>query len=178
METHESIIMTFPNKLSYSLMVLQFVREIAKIVGFGGHELEQIDLAIEESVSNIMLHASDEENPTFDVICEKIPGGLKIVLREKGIPFDPSQIRKYELTGNLAEISTAGLGIYLIQKMMDELKFNNLGPEGKETVMIKYLPGTSPAEEESETEREMKEPSIISEKIEYNVRPLEEHEAI
>lgn len=178
METHESIKMTFPNKLSYSLLVQQFVREIAKTAGFGGHELEQIDLAIEESVSNIMLHASDEENPTFDVICEKIPGGLKIVLREKGIPFDPAHIRKYELTGSLDEISTSGLGIYLIQKMMDELKFNNLGPEGKETVMVKYLPGATPAEKESETEKEMKEPPILAEKIEYDVRGLEEHEAI
>jgi serine/threonine-protein kinase RsbW len=129
--------MTFPNKLSYSFMVQSFVREVAKEAGFNGDELNQIDIAIEESVSNIMVHTHDEENPTFDIILEKIPGGMKITLKEMGIPFDPDQIKKFELTKNLDEFSTKGLGIYLIQNMMDDLSFRNLGPQGKETVMIK-----------------------------------------
>lgn len=178
MEYSESIKMTFPNKLNYSFMVQSFVREIAKTAGFSGGELEQIELAIEESVSNIMVHASDEENPTFDIICEKIPGGIKIVLKEMGIPFDPDQVKKFELTKNLDDMSTSGLGIYLIQKMMDELSFRNLGPQGKETVMIKYLPDSSPEKQQVETAEEKQTPGIISEKIEYDVRGLEEHEAI
>ena len=178
MDINESVKMTFPNKLSYSYMVQSFVREIAKSVGFSGNELEQIELAIEESVSNIMIHASDEENLTFDIICEKIPGGIKIVLKEMGIPFDPEQIKKYELTKNLDDMSTSGLGIYLIQKMMDELQFRNLGPQGKETVMIKYLSEPSEKAHIAENTDEKQVPGIISEKIGYEVRGLEEHEAI
>ena len=87
-------------------MVQSFVREVAKEAGFTGDELNQIDIAIEESVSNIMIHANDEENPTFDIILEKIPGGMKFTLKEMGIPFDPDQIRKFELTKNLDEFST------------------------------------------------------------------------
>ena len=177
MKTHESIKMTFPNSLDYSFLVQQFVREIAKNTGFAGDELDQIDMAIGESVSNIMVHASDEENTTFDIICEKIPGGLKITLHEMGIPFDPEQIRKYELTGNLDDLSTSGLGIYLIQKMMDELHFNNLGPGGKETVMVKYLPDAARNQPE-DAAAEKQGPQVIAEKIEYDIRGLEEHEAI
>jgi anti-sigma regulatory factor (Ser/Thr protein kinase) len=97
MQLNESIKMTFPNKLTYSFIVQSFVREIAKMIGFTGVSLEQIDIAIEESVSNVMVHASDEENPTFDIICEKIAGGIKITIKEMGIPFDPEHIRKFEL---------------------------------------------------------------------------------
>ena len=170
--------MTFPNKLEYSFMVQAFVREIAKMIGFSGDELEQIDIAIEESVSNIMVHASDEENPTFDIICEKIPRGIKIRLKEKGIPFDPERIKKFELSKILDDLSTSGLGIYLIQKVMDELTFNNLGTQGKETVMVKYLPGTHAHSDQAETNAGITAPGIISEKIEYDVRGLDEHEAI
>lgn len=170
--------MTFPNKLNYSFMVQSFVREIAKKIGFAGDELEQIDIAIEESVSNIMVHASDEENPTFDIICEKIPGGIKITLKEMGIPFDPERIKKYELSKVLDDLSTSGLGIYLIQKVMDELSFHNLGPQGKETVMIKYLPGAQAAMHPGESLVERQTPGIIAEKIEYDVRGLDQHEAI
>jgi serine/threonine-protein kinase RsbW len=178
MQLNESIKMTFPNKLTYSFIVQSFVREIAKMIGFTGVSLEQIDIAIEESVSNVMVHASDEENPTFDIICEKIAGGIKITIKEMGIPFDPEHIRKFELSKALDDISTSGLGIYLIQKMMDDLSFHNLGPQGKETVMIKYLPVTANQMSQPETISVDKTPGIITEKIEYDVRGLEEFEAI
>lgn len=177
MDTYESVKMTFPNKLSYSYLVQSFVREVCITAGFTGDQLNQIELAIEESVSNIMLHANDEENPTFDIICRKVPGGIEITLKEMGIPFDPEHIKKYEMTKNLDEFSTSGLGIYLIQKMMDSLTFRNLGPQGKETVMVKYLSGGPGLQQEAETE-EKAGPQVIAEKIEYDVRGLEEHEAI
>jgi serine/threonine-protein kinase RsbW len=148
------------------------------MIGFTGDELEQIDIAIEESVSNVMVHASDEENPTFDIICEKIQGGIKITVKDKGIPFDPEHIKKYEITKNLDDLSTSGLGIYLIQKVMDELYFRNLGPQGKETVMIKYLPGAEALKEHEVPGTSPQTPQVIAEKIEYDVRGLDEHEAI
>ncbi len=178
MQLNESIKMTFPNKLNYSFIVQSFVREIAKMIGFTREALEQIDIAIEESVSNVMVHASDEENPTFDIICEKIAGGIKITIKEMGIPFDPEHIRKFELSKALDDMPTSGLGIYLIQKMMDDLSFRNLGPQGKETVMIKYLPDAGLHMSESEITIEDKTPGIITEKIAYDVRGLEEDEAI
>jgi len=178
MELNESIKMTFPNKLTYSFLVQSFVREIAKMIGFTGDELDHIDIAMEESVSNIMVHASDEENPTFDIICEKIQGGMKIILKEMGIPFDPEHVKKYEITKVLDDLSTTGLGIYLIQKVMDELSFHNLGTQGKETVMIKYLPDAPERKHLDEINLGRKTPGIISEKIDYDVRGLDEHEAI
>ena len=178
METNESIKMTFPNKLSYFFLVQLFVREIAQTVGFSGRELNQIDIAVEESVSNIMVHNSVEELPSFDIVCEKIPGGIKIILKDMGIPFDPDRIKKYELSKNPDDISASGLGIYLIQKMMDDLSFRNLGTGGKETVMIKYLPGTAELKEEIQVAEIVHKPEIISEKIEYDVRRLDENEAI
>ena len=178
METNESIKMTFPNKLNYFFLVQLFVREIAQMIGFSGRELNQIDVAVEESVSNIMVHNSVEDLPTFDIICEKTRGGIKIILKEMGIPFDPEQIKKYELSKNLDDISASGLGIYLIQKMMDNLSFRNLGTEGKETVMIKYLPELDVLKERIEVAEIVQTPEIITEKIEYDVRRLDENEAI
>ncbi len=178
MKTNESIKMTFPNQLSYFFLVQLFVREIAQMIGFSGRELNQIDVAVEESVSNIMVHNSVEDLPTFDIVCEKTSGGIKIILKEMGIPFDPEHIKKYELSKNLDDISGDGLGIYLIQKMMDNLSFHNLGTEGKETVMIKYLPDLVALKEHGEVEEKLPTPVIITEKIEYDVRRLDENEAI
>jgi serine/threonine-protein kinase RsbW len=61
--------------------------------------------------------------------------------------------------------------------MMDELSFNNLGPQGRETVMIKYL-RNAPERKLDEASSEKPEQAVITEKIEYDVRGLRENEAI
>ena len=62
--------------------------------------------------------------------------------------------------------------------MMDNLSFRNLGTEGKETVMIKYLPELDVLKERIEVAEIVQTPEIITEKIEYDVRRLDENEAI
>lgn len=178
MQTNDIIKLTFPNNHEYSAMVLQFVREIAGSIGFGSNSLNQIDIAIEESVSNVMEHTMDEENPTFDVICKKIEGGIQITLKEMGIPFDPEKVKHYELSKDSDGRSTSGLGMYLIEKVMDEVKYINLGPKGKETIMIKYLPGSVPVDSQENSYIAPAEPKAISEKIEYDIRGMMENEAI
>jgi len=178
MEINESVKMTFPNKLNYIPFVQRFVREIATMIGFSGDEMRHIDIAVDEAVSNIMVHTIEEENPTSEIICEKIPGGMKIILKDMAIPFDPMHLKRYELSKDLHDISGAGLGIYLIRKMMDDLLFRNLGTGGKETIMIKYLPDSEALKEHAEAAMLRQIPEIISEKIEYDVRGLEEDEAI
>jgi anti-sigma regulatory factor (Ser/Thr protein kinase) len=39
----------------------------------------------------------------------------------------------------LESVSATGLGLHIIKEFMDEVFFNNLGMEGKETQLIKYL---------------------------------------
>jgi anti-sigma regulatory factor (Ser/Thr protein kinase) len=180
MENNESISFTIPNKLDYLDTAQFFVREVARTIGFKGNSLNQIDIAMEEAVANIMKHAYDaEESKTFDIICKKIPEGIEIILKEMGMPFDPSRIAKFNLTKNLDDLSTEGLGVYMIQKVMDDLSFHNLGHQGKETHMIKYL-----REKDSEMsgnkmiESRQQDKEVIQEKIEYSVRSMEEDEAI
>jgi serine/threonine-protein kinase RsbW len=62
--------------------------------------------------------------------------------------------------------------------MMDQLSFRNLGPQGKETVMIKYLPDAIAGTSQEEETRESVVPPVITEKLEYEVRGLDPNEAI
>ncbi len=176
MQIPETSKITLPNKFDYLEIAQLFVRETAKKIGFAGSSLNNIDIAIEEAVSNVMKHTYDpEENRTFDIICEKLRNGIKIVIKEMGLPFDPSNVKKYQLTENLEDASTTGLGLFLISKVMDEYSFHNLGINGKETHMIKYLPNAKELAEQPEV---IEGPKIIQEKIEYTVRGMEEHEAV
>ncbi len=178
--TNETVELTLPNQLSYLPVAQAVVREAARNCGFADATLSEIELGVEEAVTNIMKHAYDvEENPTFDIVCKRLPEGLQIILREKGIPFDPKLIPHYKPEGMDLESSSAGMGFHLMKSMMDDVQLVNLGPGGKETRLLKLFKDTTGAGKTGGPATPVvAEPKVIEEKIAYDVRLMAEKEAI
>jgi len=179
MEHRPELKLTLPNHLEYLPIALAFVREAGGLFGFAGSALNQIEVAAEEAVTNVMKHAFDrEENLEFQLICRRRPDGLEVVVKETGIPFDPSLIPQYDPSQASLDAPGAGVGTFLMKAMMDECSFVNLGLEGKETRLVKYFKD-KPAEVITLASMvESAEPEVIKEKIEFDVRLMEEREAI
>ena len=79
--------LSIPGKLSYFPIARLFVQETAGMFGFEGDDLYKIVLAMEEAVTNVMKHAfEDDEQDTIDILCERVPLGMGIIIREKGVP--------------------------------------------------------------------------------------------
>ena len=137
--------LTAPCDMAALPLVLAYVREAAVLVGFAGDDISRIELAVEEAVSNVVQHAflEDDEPGAFDIVCEQVTLGLGIIIREKGIPFDPGKAPVFEQGDDLEQVSAKGMGMVLMRETMDEVSFHNLGPDGKETRLVKYLPGKS-----------------------------------
>lgn len=137
--------LTAPCDMAALPLVLAYVREAAVLVGFAGDDISRIELAVEEAMSNVVQHAflEDDEPGAFDIVCEQVTLGLGIIIREKGIPFDPGKAPVFEQGDDLEHVSARGMGMALMRQTMDEVAFHNLGPDGKETRLVKYLPGKS-----------------------------------
>jgi anti-sigma regulatory factor (Ser/Thr protein kinase) len=180
MENSEFVKLTVPNDLVYFDLAQLFAREMAKKIGFRGNELNQIDIAVEESVTYVMKHAYDmEETKTIDIICQKIEGGLKIIVKDMGIPFDPNRIARFNITKNMEDLSTEGLEMYMLQKVVDDLSFHNLGHLGKEIHMVKYLPQfVSQTTLEPDYGQVAEVPGVITGQIDFEVRAMQPEEAI
>lgn len=174
--------LSIPGKLSYFPLARSFVQDTAGMFGFVGDDLYKIVLAMEEAVTNVMKHAfEDDEQDTIDIVCERVPLGMKIIIREKGIPFDPEHLPEYTPATDLESVSTSGMGIFLMRESMDEVSFHNLGMEGKETHLVKYLPAKNIEEylTGEEMERDKMTPvEPIRGKIDYGVRRMNPSEAI
>jgi anti-sigma regulatory factor (Ser/Thr protein kinase) len=184
MRKHDFFKMTLPNDMSYLPVVQLSLKEVAKRFGFDDDAIYKIQLAMEEAYMNVVKHAFEaDEIGTFDIICEQLPLGMKVIIKEKGMPFDPERLHVYNPLHNLEEADSGGLGIHLMREVMDEVSFRNLGPDGKETHLVKYLQGKN-IEEYFETSELApyaeagKVPSPIVEKIPFVVRGMEPHEAI
>jgi len=129
---------TVPCRLDSLAPLSAFVREQAQMMGFDERELSQVQLGVEEAVTNVIKHGL-ESNPdeSFTVVLESSPAALTIRIREKGLPFDPARAPVY--SPERADKDTSGLGMFLMRAAMDTVEYHNLGREGKETVLVKHL---------------------------------------
>lgn len=129
-----------PSSMDYLHPVIVYGSELARQAGFNRKEVLEISLALEESFANVVQHALvDDEDAQFEVIFEQSLVGLTIIIREKGLPFDPEKITQYAPDKASLDMDTRGLGNFLVGKAVNEVHFNNLGKDGKEIKLIKYL---------------------------------------
>ena len=128
-----------PTRIDHLHPLLAYTQELGKIVGFldkGQHELE---LAVEEIVTNIIEHGFENNNQeTFQVNFEITPNKIMIKFIEKGLPFDPTTLPNYS-PEQASKDNTRGLGIYLARKFVDDISFRYLGRHGKEITLTKHL---------------------------------------
>jgi serine/threonine-protein kinase RsbW len=93
-----------------------------------GREVE-VETALREALANAVRHgcAGDaSKNVQCSVSCDR-ERGMLIVVRDPGPGFDPSQIPS-PVTGQHL-FSSHGRGIYLINQLMDEVRFERGGTE-------------------------------------------------
>lgn len=90
---------------------------------------DAIELALTEALANAVVHGAKADPSKIiecDVACDETRGIL-IVVRDPGNGFDPGKIPSPIHGENI--FSNHGRGIYLINQLMDEVKFARNGAE-------------------------------------------------
>ncbi len=109
--------------------VVQGVMQIVRQMQCAGGKEEAIELALTEALANAVLHGC-KSDPTkiieCDVACDETRGML-IVVRDPGTGFDPTALPDPVQGQNI--YADHGRGIYLINQLMDEVKFLKNGTE-------------------------------------------------
>jgi serine/threonine-protein kinase RsbW len=124
--------------------VLNLIETICNQCGFSPHECNDLELAVEEIISNVINYAFSEldDEKTFELEINETCTAIEIFVREKGIPFtfdeapvyDPSKIHTMN-----DFMKQKGLGLFLAAKMADKLEHKYLGANGNETIIVKYV---------------------------------------
>ena len=85
----------------------------------------QIELAVEEIFINIASYAyrPDEGPVTIRVTVEDAPIRVILTFIDKGKPFDPVAKKDADVTLPPEEREIGGLGIFLVKKTMDSVKY-------------------------------------------------------
>ena len=105
--------------------VMQIVKEMKCAAG----KEYEIDLALQEALANAIIHGCGNDpskNVEFCVACYQ-SRGLLIVVRDPGPGFDPASIPNPTIGENI--FSEHGRGIFLVNQLMDEVRFERGGTE-------------------------------------------------
>ncbi|HWQ75634.1 MAG TPA: GNAT family N-acetyltransferase [Syntrophomonas sp.] len=164
-----------PNNLRYLPLVLDSTVSFTRILGLDEKTANEIQLGVEEAVVNVIDHAfAEDEQERFELILQETALGLEITIKEQGMPFDPEELDKLGHQKSFDAENTKGLGLRLMYQYMDEVSFINLGKDGKETRLVKYLGRISEtAELPDTTANQQPEPMPA-----FQIRPMLPQEAV
>jgi anti-sigma regulatory factor (Ser/Thr protein kinase) len=135
----------FPAEIDFLYEMLEFIKTHGKKNHISTLALEQITLAAEEALVNIISYGyPDEKKGSIDIACEETAPqpGIKIIIKDKGIPFNPIENAPTTPPAphtilNEAETSLGGYGIYILIGLMDRVEYQRL-EDGNMLTLIKY----------------------------------------
>jgi serine/threonine-protein kinase RsbW len=116
------------DRQSVEPVVTQVMDTVRKMDCVNGKS-EAIELALTEALANAVIHGAKEDPSKIVeclVACEEDRGVL-IIVRDPGAGFDPQSIPCCTVGENV--YSNHGRGIFLINQLMDEVKFRKNGTE-------------------------------------------------
>ncbi len=100
------------------------IEEIGEKWNWPIHFTMNINLVLEEAVSNIIFYAfSDKESHNIDISVKMVNAKVTIEIEDEGIPFDPTLRKEPDITLPIQERPIGGLGIFLILRMMDTVGY-------------------------------------------------------
>jgi serine/threonine-protein kinase RsbW len=109
-------------------VVAQVMEAVRRMKCVDGKE-DAIELSLHEALANAVVHGAKEDPSKIVeclVACDE-ERGILIIVRDPGEGFDPGAIPACTVGENL--YSSHGRGIFLINQLMDEVKFRKNGTE-------------------------------------------------
>jgi len=113
-----------------------FIEEIGEELQLDMELLMNLNLVMEEMVSNVIFYAYPEgKTADIELTAECIGHTLTFVLSDKGREFDPTMKEDIDTTTDPADRELGGLGIYIVKNIMNEVTYQRL--EGKNLLTMK-----------------------------------------
>ena len=116
----------------------EFVESIGKEKGLEPETVSQINLALEEAVTNVILYAYPQGTDGLVEIEARAEGkALEFVISDSGTAFDPTARKDADIHASLQDRPIGGLGIHLIRHIMDSVRYERKNDRNVLTIIKK-----------------------------------------
>ena len=115
------------NQVSELEKVAQFVEEIGEELGLNMELQMNLNLVMEEMVSNVIFYAYPEgEDAEIELLAKSDGKELTFVLSDQGKEFDPTAKEDANPDINPADREIGGMGIFIVKNIMNKVTYQRL----------------------------------------------------
>ena len=104
-------------------IIADFTTASARELGLSEKGVFQLELAVDEVASNIILHGYTHQTGPIHLSIWKEKDRIIIKIKDKGEPFNPLEADKPDLEAPLEERSPGGLGIHFLKTVTDSVHY-------------------------------------------------------
>lgn len=135
-----SIELSLPSRLGYEKVAMNTAASVAKLMGFSDDRVEDLKTAVAEACINSMEHGNKlDEGLKVGVILSMRKDSLEIRVRDQGTG-PHGEVRAPDIDKKMqGEESPRGLGMFLIQSLVDEAEWVSTEEDGSCTRLVIYL---------------------------------------
>ena len=116
------------NKIEELNKVAGFVEQIGKQLSLTSELVMNLDLALEEAVSNVVFYAYETQSgdKQIEITASYCSGKLIFTITDNGKAFNPTLINEPDTVLPAEKRPVGGLGMFLIKKIMDEVEYQRI----------------------------------------------------
>ena len=123
------------NEISEINKLAIFIEELGEELNLTPDLVFNLNLVLEEAVSNVILYAyPKEESQEISLLAKMSGSNLVFVLTDSGKEFDPTQAPDADITLSAEERQIGGLGIFLIRQIMNTVEYQRI--DGKNILTL------------------------------------------
>ncbi|MBO1910699.1 anti-sigma B factor RsbW [Sporosarcina sp. 6E9] len=141
MQPYDYVEIRVPAKAQYIGIARLTISGLASRLGFNYDEIEDLKIATSEAVTNAVQHAYQDKDGEVVVGCALFEDKIEIMIADHGESFNYEETKKdigpYNELEEVEFLREGGLGLYLMETLMDEVKVHH--EEGVTVFMTKYL---------------------------------------
>lgn len=115
------------NRIEELPLLFSKIEELSEVWSLSLPLTMNINLVLEEAVSNVIFYAFNDEKRHEIIILVSLENEvLKIEIIDDGTPFDPTNRQMPDVTLPAEDREIGGLGIYLIKQIMDTVEYSRI----------------------------------------------------
>ena len=128
----------FPGRLDALPAIGRFISKAAKQAGLIDEDAYDVELSVIEACTNIIEHGYHCEGER-KITCTWVilPRGIKIILKDSAFAFDPKCAPPPQIGVALEDLKRRGVGVFLMLRLMDEVKHEYIPGKGNILILIK-----------------------------------------
>ena len=102
--------------------LFEYSSQLLEILGFNNRDIIMINTALEEVFVNVCQYAYDGSG-SVEVSLSNDRKKVTFVFKDSGKPFNPLEKADPNITASSEEREIGGLGIFMVKKIMDNVKY-------------------------------------------------------